>query len=146
MTTPPAAIQGDYCDLRFIKSRKVCQVVIELPIEAGGEFVRIFGTPNPATGVPIALARIEPLDVRMQRNPNPYLKKAGGKLAQRAGILCNEGAFQKWIGANNADEAADNMRVCCGVASRADLDHAPEAARKFLDLESSYKAWLTVPT
>ena len=142
MTTPPAAIQGDYVDLRFVKTRKVCQIVIELPIEAGGEFVRIFGTPNPVTGVPVGLARMDPA-------AKPERK--GGKLAQRAGILCGEGAFWKFLEAMGYPVfdalvkdamAGAHVRTICNVTSRRDLDHDETAGRKFLDLEASYKAWL----
>lgn len=133
--TDLAAMQGDYTDLKFIKSRKVAVISIEIPIEAATSFVAAFGTPSPATGVPVAIARID---------PNGGQQRKGGKLAQKAGILCNEGAFQKFMGVNSAELAAANLRNVCGVASRADLDSDGEAARKFKDLEAEYKAWLTV--
>lgn len=134
----PAAIQGDYMDLRFIKSRKVCQVVIEIPIEAGASFVAAFGTPNPATGVPVAIARID---------PNATQERKGGKLAQRAGILCGEGAFTVFLSEKYrlAGMPADEMlRLICNVLSRAELDHSDDAARQFLEIEANYKAWLKV--
>lgn len=142
--TSPAAIQADYCDLRFIKSRKVCQIVVEIPIEAGGAFVAAFGTPDPSKGVPIALARI---------NPDAKSERKGSKLAQRAGILCAEGAFQKFLterigkpyfNVTNAEEAADYVRVKCDINSRAELDHNPEAADKFRALDSEYTAWRVI--
>lgn len=128
-----AAIQGDYVDLRFVKGRKVCQVVIEIPIEAGEKFVAAFGTPNPASGVPVALARI---------TTNARAERKGGKLAQRAGILCNERSFQMFMEAHDADEAAEAVRKLCGIGSRADLDHDENAATRFLTLESRYIATL----
>lgn len=143
-----AAIQGDYVDLRFIKGRKVCQAVIEFPIEMGTSFVAAFGTPSPATGIPVAIARLD---------PNAQHERKGGKLAQRAGILCNEGAFAKFLydidvglgpsvfGGEFDGKPDAALRYMCGVESRADLDHNDKAARKFLDLEASYKAWLSVP-
>lgn len=140
--TSPAAIQGDYVDLRFVKGRKVCQVVIELPIEAGASFVAAFGTPNPSIGVPVALARIDP-DAKPERK--------GGKLAQRAGILCGEGGFQKFLEEHSSHRVTDQVsaahaiRTICGVVSRADLDYNEVAARTFKDLETGYKSWLTVP-
>ena len=131
--TAPAAIQGDYVDLRFVKGRKVCQVVIEIPIEAGESFVAAFGTPNPANGVPVALARIA-------ANAKPERK--GGKMAQRAGILCNERSFQMFLDVPDADTAAEAVRRLCRIGSRADLDHDEEAAARFLNLESMYTATL----
>jgi hypothetical protein len=42
----------------------------------------------------------------------------------------------------NAEDATFWLRAHCGVLTRAELDHNEEAARKFKDLESSYKAWM----
>ena len=139
--TAPAAMQADFVDLKFVKGRKVMQVILELPIEAGAAFVAAFGTPNPSTGIPVALARI---DV----NAKPE-KPKGGKLAMRAGILCNEGGFQKFLSEHDpfydvvsAERAAETVRGKCKVSSRADLDHDEEAARRFRELEAEYHAWL----
>lgn len=138
--TAPAAMQADFVDLKFVKGRKVMQVILELPIEAGAAFVAAFGTPNPSTGIPVALARI---DV----NAKPE-KPKGGKLAQRAGILCSEGGFKKFIaeqmGVEFIDDvvAANFVREHCAVISRADLDHDKHAAVVFQNLVAEYNAWL----
>lgn len=135
----PAAIQGDFVDLRFVKGRKVCQIIIEIPIEAGASFVAAFGTPNPATTVPVAIARL---------GGSQEQERKGGKLAQKAGILCSEGAFAVFLteeGVKNcktADDCKEAIYLVCGVNSRVDLDHDGEAAVKFKELEASYKAWL----
>lgn len=151
----PAAIQGDYVDLRFIKSRKVCQIVIEVPIEAGASFVAAFGTPNPATSVPVALARIDP-----NAKPEPVKERRKWdelSIAQQAGIMCNEKGFQKFIQERQArssihgpvdvtvDDAAQYVRQLCGVNSRAHIEGKPEAERIFRDLKITYDNWLRVP-
>lgn len=43
-----AAFKDTYSDLRFVKSRKVAQVVVELPIEEASRFVEAFGAPDPS--------------------------------------------------------------------------------------------------
>lgn len=150
----PAAIQGDYVDLRFIKSRKVCQVVIEIPIEAGETFVAAFGTPNPSTGVPVALARIDP---NAKAAPETKTDKAKRKwdelsIAQRAGIVCEEGGFRTFLKEEYGDEweisngdAASVVRHLCMVKSRSELDHEPLAGKRFNELDSEYRTWLRVP-
>lgn len=131
-----AALYGDYVDLRFIKTRKVCQVIIEIPIEQGSAFVEAFGTPNPATGVPVGLARLD---------PNAKSERKGGKLAQKAGIMCNEAAFAEYVRQNKFDgNPVEYVYEFCQVTSRAHLDHDEAAARKFRDLELSYNAWVMV--
>ncbi len=147
--TAPAAIQGDYVDLKFLKSRKVCQIVIEVPIEAGATFVAAFGTPNPATGVPVALARIDPT---AKAEPVKERRKWDElSIAQRAGIMCNEKGFQMFVGERTkrtevtVDDAAQYVRQQCGVNSRAHIEGKPDAERIFNDLQTSYNVWLKVP-
>lgn len=147
--TTPQAFQGDYTGLKFVNTRKVAQVVIEIPLEQATAFVAAFGTPDPANGVPLAIARINNILGVKTDKPEPE-KKRGGKLAQRAGILCNEGGFIKFLGEkhfagiSDPADAADMVRGLCGVNSRADLDHNDEAALIFRDLEANYNAWLRV--
>jgi hypothetical protein len=137
----PAAMQGDYVDLKFLKSRKVIQIWIELPIEAGAQFVAAFGTPDPSTTIPVAIARIDTAP-KVER-------KAGGRIAQRAGIISNEGSFKKFIEdkylQGPSEDPASFIRTYCGVKSRADLDHDERAGFAFSNLDRAYTAWMEVP-
>jgi hypothetical protein len=143
-----AAIQGDYVDLRFVKSRKVAQVILEIPIETAARFVEAFGTPNPATGVPVALARLNTEKQEREpkgepvNSPNP---PKGGKMCQKAGILCKEGAFQKWSGCDSEIDTANFIRTYCGILSRTELDENENAARRFRQLVADYNAWRSLP-
>lgn len=153
----PAAIQGDYVDLKFLKSRKVCQIVVEIPIEAGETFVAAFGTPNPATGVPVALARIDPNAKPQAPAEKPKRSWDELSIAQQAGILCNEKRFQVFVGEQMAktrgdgfrqdlvseDDAAWYVRTQCGVNSRADIEKNHDAVRKFKSLDADYRGWLS---
>ncbi len=76
--------------------------------------------------------------------PAPPARK-GGALAQKAGILCNEKGFQAFIEVKTPDAAKAFIYQRCGVDSRVDLDHEPEAAAKFRDLTSEYDVWLSCP-
>lgn len=58
LTDKDSAITADYAQLKFVQGRKVAQIILEIPIEQGAEFVRMFGTPNPEEGTPVALARL----------------------------------------------------------------------------------------
>lgn len=141
--TVPAAFQGDFVDLRFVKGRKVCQIVIEIPIEAGTAFVAAFGTPDPASTVPVAIARLD-------LNAKPERK--GGKLARDAGILCSSKAFWTFlkehpnhgpmiVGIEDEKDAAGIIYDICEIESRIDLDYNEEAAAKFKNLKLEYEAW-----
>lgn len=138
--TDEAVIQADYCDLKFIKTRKVAQVVLEIPIEQSDAFIAAFGSPRPDLTVPVVIARM---------NPEQMAKPKGGKLAQRAGILCNEGAFQQFVAERagitaSKDNAAAYLRGRCGVKSRSEIDHDEVAKHKLRNLETEYRAWCSV--
>jgi hypothetical protein len=137
-----AAMQADYCDLKIIKTRKVIQVVLEIPQEAGDAFIAAFGLPRSDKNVPVAIARLDPTAKAE--------KPKGGKLAQRAGIVCGEPAFLQFLLDAHATEfrswsedPAAFVRCYARVGSRAELDHRPEAAQKFNNLMAEYNAWLS---
>lgn len=159
MTAPLAAT---YSDLKFIRTRKVCQLVLEIPIEQAGQVVDLLGAPNPAEEVWCAVARLDPKAAGSSNgrtpgfdpgndgsNPSPATKPKSR--AQMAGILCNDVRFQRWLkdefgycpsmaGAVEASElAADRVRVECGVDSRSELDTNPNAAARWDELYAEYK-------
>jgi hypothetical protein len=154
--TNPQAWKGDYTQLKFYPSRGVCAVTVEIPLEEGTAFVAAFGTPLPKSGIPIALARLNKVTEAVSEFAAVESKELkGGPLAKRAGILCNEKAFWKFLEEStdcgwppqdlqNSENAAFWLRSHCGVSSRAELDHQPSAAKRFHDLEASYRAWLQV--
>jgi hypothetical protein len=76
--------------------------------------------------------------------------------AQRAGILCNEGAFHRFLSERYleeavfgsashekvADAAAETIRIICRVPSRRDLIDGTPAGKRYLELDAEYAAWL----
>lgn len=125
------AIRATFSEWRMVKGRKVLQMVMEVPLEHQEQVGRVLGYPQPDVDLWVGIARIT--EEAAQR---------GGRYAQQAGILCNEGAFQKWIEASDAEGAAQKVRDYCGVLSRSHLDTNDTAARKFLDLKADYQNWL----
>lgn len=148
----PAAISADYVDLKFIKTRKVCQIVLECPIEQGSAFVAAFGTPLPDRNIPVAIAMLDMavlpgITLREQlKRSLEATKPKGGALARRAGILCGEGSFATFLATIKGWQCdpATAVRKHCWVSSRANLDHDHIAGRKFLDLVAEYEAWRLV--
>jgi len=136
-------LKACYADLKTVKTRSTCQIILEMPIEALTDVVALLGAPVPGNEVWVALARLK---VGSEEPASePAVKK--GTLAQQAGILCGEPAFQRLAQENGypvtVEGAADFLRYQCGVISRADLDKDAEAARKFRDLRADYKLWLS---
>jgi hypothetical protein len=134
-----AAFSGDYVDLRFVKSRKVAQVVVELPIEQAAAFVAAFGAPNPSTGVPVALAR---LAAAQEQQPAKERRKFSElPPSQQAAMRCNEPDFQRFLSVGDPVEAARKVRMACRVESRAELNSNANAASAWQQLEAGYFAW-----
>lgn len=142
--TNSAALSGDYVDLRFIKSRKVCQVIIEIPIEQGSAFVQAFGTPNPATGVPVAIARLQET-AKQQEKP----KRSWSDIprSQQAAMKCDDPDFRAFLTermdyhVGDASAAAKTIRMICAVQSRADIDASERASKAWDSLYSDYQLY-----
>lgn len=143
-----AAIDADYVDLKFIKSRKVCQVVVEIPIERGDEFVKKFGTPSPATGVPVALARLEESALKQQLRASVEKEKKKWEdmpRSQQAALACQSPDFSEWLFAKYGwlrrpgDDANDLLKRVLDVVSKKQLDGGGMAADRWDSLYSDYE-------
>lgn len=49
-------------------------------------------------------------------------------------LRCREASFQQFLGVDSEGEAAEKVRVLCGVSSRGEIDRSPEAAQRFHEL------------
>lgn len=145
------AFKATYSDLRFVKSRKVAQVMLELPIEEADAFVKAFGTPNPASETWVGIAR---LDLSKAVAPKAKEKRSFAELpiAQQAALLCNREAFWRFLcereGHNfipDESAAADTLRSICGVSSRSELSTNGRAAGIFQTLSHEFEDWLREP-
>lgn len=148
----PAAIIGSYCDLRFVKSRKVAQITIEIPIEAAQAFITSFGAPDPAIECSVALAR---LDINAQiandeaGGPRDERRKWDELSAvQQCAMRCNEPTFERFLLETGAllDQSVEaTVRKLLGVQSRSELSKNPRARELWEDLNSRYQTWMRVP-
>lgn len=64
--------------------------------------------------------------------------RGGQSLAHLAGALCGNPRFQAYVGACDAESAAEYIRRVCGVASRRDLDSDARAAERFHELRRRF--------
>lgn len=129
------AVAGQFVKLDSVPTRKVVRVVLEMPIEAANDVLReLGGYPDAANAkwVGVALLTGEPSENTLK----------GGKLAQRAGIICDHGSFQRFARECGYDDAVKMIYARCDITSRAHLDHDPEAAKAFHELDLEYQAWM----
>tara|TARA_B100001093_G_C26802003_1_gene1003838 strand:+ start:104 stop:532 length:429 start_codon:yes stop_codon:yes gene_type:complete len=135
-------IQGTYADFKVIKTRKVLQMVIEIPIEKADEFTNKFGMPNPSVEKWVAVAHLNTSSIH---DANEYTK-----IIQIAGILCTTAKFGEFlnnkfktkINVNDSDAIANLLRSFCGIKSRTDLSVNAVARKAFNDLRIEYRKWL----
>lgn len=138
------AIAATFVDFRNIKGRKQLQMVFEIPVEQMMEALAILGSPNEHEPSWFAIA---PLNYKPEpkalQHKEPR-KLADMRLSQQAALLCEDGAFIKWV-LNRADRAwvegslegeqhprtsEAAVRSLCGVLSRSEFDtHETAAAR-----------------
>jgi hypothetical protein len=137
------AFAGTYSDLRFVKSRKVAQVVIEMPIEDANRFLVAFGAPDPGREVWCAIARLnnapEPDNAIQLEKPRRQWDSL--RPSARAAMLCNETAFQAYIKVQDAEQAAEKVRRHCGIESRRELDADETKRMKFEMVERDFQRW-----
>lgn len=162
--TAPAAIAGTYSDFKFIKSRSVCQIIVELPIEQADRFLHAFGAPQPGSEKPVAIALLDTKGkydgTQADGSEHHDIPKLAGDRAdgnnravgqhhavKRAAILCKDPAFQEWImrgemvnfGVPELD-AAEVLRHRLGIESRAELAISDRARRQFEQLVTLFHA------
>lgn len=136
-------LKATYADLKTVKTRSTCQLILELPIEALTDVVALLGAPVPGNEVWVAVARLRLEAVQIEPEPEQLAPpRKSASLSQIAGILCNEGAFRKFIRVETVDQAADYIRNHCRVSSRANIDGNPDATAAFNTLKGEYELWL----
>lgn len=138
------AVLATFSDFKIVKGRKQAQFIFEVPLEgAQSALEALGGVPQPDSAQWVGIA---PVDA--DKAQKPAEKPKGGKLAQRAGILCGEASFWMFLDrehsypATNSAAAASFIRDRCNVKSRADLDHSDDAARAFAEINSNYRHWM----
>lgn len=134
-----AAMTGNYADFKLVKTRSVVQMIIEIPIERGGEVTRMFGLPQPGEEIPVAVARLtaQPVEVPAR----PVTSWSDLPRSQQAGIRCSERPFREWWASSDprlpGHDVVQFVYQACGVTSRSELDLNETAGKKWdaLDLE-----------
>lgn len=78
-----------------------------------------------------------------EKTPRPFQQITP---ANQAGILCDDLPFQKFIKETlGSDDAAESVRLICGVTSRSNIKPGTETARRWASIVSDYRAWQHEP-
>ena len=165
-----AAISGVYSDLKTVKTRSVCQIVVEIPIERGKEIVDAFGFPQPGSEIHVAIARLNGeagsnnISAKAPSTEAPVspTKRSFDELpySQQAALKCQDAAFQKFIAerdpafnvasvdifTNDPEERAKQItakivRRYCNVESRSEILPDTDAGERWNSLMDEYHLW-----
>jgi hypothetical protein len=148
------AFSATYSDFKLVKTRKVVQIVLEVPVERANAVLDILGgMPDPSKESWVAVAPLHPDAPALQ--PEALPPPAGGKRdwrdippSQQAGMRCAEPVFvaflkerfpEEWRASKN--DAAELVRRICGVSSRSELNTTPSAKALWIELNDSFIAW-----
>jgi hypothetical protein len=137
------AFRATFSDLKLVKTRKVAQLIFEIPIEQFDAAYEVLG------GMPVAAEErwfgIAALDVAKVEKPKRTWEELQPQ--QQAGMRCSEPTFIEFLKRTRASEwnaatdAADCVRMICGVNSRVELGTNQKARVIWTQLDSAYKAW-----
>lgn len=164
--TKPAAFRAIYSDWKLIKTRSTVQVVLEIPVEDADAAYEVLG------GMPVAgkerwfgIAAIKPEETQHasavvnapakpdQEPLRPDRARRDWRdlpPAQQAGIRCEEPAFGSFLAEERPDDfrevndAADCVRLICGITSRRELNTNQKARVIWHQLNDQYEAWVRV--
>lgn len=111
--TKRAITQADFVDTRRVKGRKVLQIICEVPLEQEQRIMETLGWPNPATGLPVAIARLDPSVAKGGQSdtaPSPSVSDGGSDSpvqpkkrfselprSAQAALKCKDPEFQVWL-------------------------------------------------
>lgn len=144
-----AAFKATFEDFRIVKGRKVCQLVLEVPLEGADKALEALGgLPRPDDPMWVGVARMG------RKEPVEKPKRSWDEipLSEQAGIRCNDPQFQEWMiagtaktlpekfhwdGQDAAEWTKDRVARICGISSRTELapDNKPGQRWQFLDEE-----------
>jgi len=144
----PLAFRGTYSDWRLVKTRGVVQVVMEIPLaDADSAYQILGGMPDASKERWFAVAPLS--DAKQLPVLSLPAKREWRDLEpqQQAGIRCNEPTFiaflqeQKFCDWHETNNAADCVRLICGVQSRSELSTNQKARMIWHGLDNQFEAW-----
>lgn len=149
-----AVFKATYSDFRTIKGRKVVQIVLEVPVEAGNHALDCLGgVPRPDQEVWVAVARLgatekKPMETKADKKVN---------LTTQAAMCGNDADFHQFLeetqreairryvedGGIEPEDYPGWIRILCKVESRGEFNRNPdgEGAARWRDLFDEYATW-----
>jgi hypothetical protein len=143
MTDRSAAFQGTIHSFKTIPSRSVVSITVEVDIGQLADVARIA-----EHGAWVAVARLQATKEETKALPAPKRDWHEMQPQQQAGIRCGEATFIAFLKETRPDDwhesqdAAECVRLICGVSSRVELGINRSAKAIWERLDKEYDAWL----
>jgi hypothetical protein len=149
-------LSGTYSDFKLVKTRSVCQAVIEFPIEEAEQVIESLGIPVPGKERHVCIGlRDKLLEIAEGKATGPerhanlslvgkqrYAEADEMKRAvMRAGMLPNDPQFIDWVSRKSELSAVDFIRNECDVESRSEIATDENAFHAFMRMEREFLVW-----
>ena len=133
------AIRATYSDVKLVKTRKVFQLIFEVPIEEADNALRVLGgLPRPDAEIWVGIAPITEEAAARPAEPRRPMSELG--FVMQAGILCNDPQFQAFCGCDNQIATAVYVRTHCGIGSRSELETNEAGRTRWDQLRTEFDA------
>lgn len=131
------AIRAVFAETKPVKTRGVVQIILEAPQREYLEILQTLGNPVPEESIWVAVARLDMEGVRVAKE-----KTEADKAIQRAALLSQKGAFQRWSRTEDGEGAKAWIRQACGVKSMAELKGNQSALQAYLTMEGRFREYV----
>ena len=136
-------IRGTYSNLRFVRSRKVAEIIVEIPIEAADNALKMLGSPKPSSEQWVAIALMNPSAAQIQP-----VNEVGENIVEISANICRDDDFRKflarWTGQDmdfdtgSTETAGMILRRLLGIECRTELLTNAEAREAFENLVAEF--------
>jgi len=136
MTDKPAALQADFTSYKPVPSRKVLQLVFEVPLETQEQTFRTLGYPTPGESTWVAVARLNLKRTQAEGATAPNPKKPLTR-SQLAAVKLQNKDFCAWLvdtywtGKEEIGDYDGVLKRVLLIGSKSELDTNPEKADAF---------------
>lgn len=138
------AIQAEFTDYRPVKTRKVLQLVFEVPAEKQAEVFRVLGYPVMGQSIWVGVAR---LAARVPAKPEPVAEPEKTKTlrSNKAAVMVKENQdFKNWLvdtywtGKEEIGDYDGLLKRALGIQSKKELDVDGPAADRWEQMLTSF--------
>ena len=154
MTIKHRIIEARYATWRPVQSRKLLQLVFEVPLEKQGEVLKYLGAPLPDRDIQCAIAVLNGEAGNSHELETPPLNSPASPtkqkfedlpLTKQAVLLCKREAFQRYIQVENENAAKEWLCNHLGISSRSQILEHSEQELLFKEIYDHFQDWLEDP-